>query len=445
MSLSATQPGVGRSVLVGGAATDGAGSATHSGPTDWATLRRFSERHYEPSWLRDLRSAWWQRYQDTPLPSGQEEEWRRTPLADLPRNAELLLDAPATELDHDADLAARGVIFTDLRTAVREHPELVRAHLGIGEPVESHAAFWALSLAAWTAGTFLYVPRGVEVDGTLIARLVTDRADVAFVPHTIVAAEPGASVTVLEELVSADGAAGWFGGTVEIHAQEGSRIRYARLQRLGDGVWNIGAQRVVVGTDAEVTTLNAEVGSRVTKVGLDVQMTGRGGVSRVLGLLAAGGDQHIDINSVQELVGSHTTSDLLYLAALYDRAHAAFYGRIVVRPGAKQTSSYQECRNLLLSPGAGAEPIPVLEIETNDILRCGHGATAGAIDPVQLFYAQSRGLDADEAERMIVRGFFEQVVGQISSETIKALVLDALARRIGSSTAFDEADEADAA
>ncbi len=100
---------------------------------------------------------------------------------------------------------------------------------------------------------------------------------------------------------------------------------------------------------------------------------------------------------------------------------------------AKATSSYQECRNLLLSPHAGAEPIPVLEIETNDILRCGHGATAGAIDPVQRFYAQSRGLSEDEAERMIVRGFFEQVLAQIHTELIRDRVLAALAPRIGES------------
>jgi Fe-S cluster assembly protein SufD len=160
-------------------------------------------------------------------------------------------------------------------------------------------------------------------------------------------------------------------------------------------------------------------------------MKGAGGTSRVLGILAAGDDQLIDINTVQDLAADHTTSDLLYLSALYDRAHASFYGVTNVRQGTKQTSSYQECRNLLLSPQAGAEPIPVLEIEANDILRCGHGATAGAIDPTQLFYAQTRGLDADAAERMIVRGFFEQVVGQINDETIRQRILAALAGRIG--------------
>jgi Fe-S cluster assembly protein SufD len=161
-------------------------------------------------------------------------------------------------------------------------------------------------------------------------------------------------------------------------------------------------------------------------------MSGKGGMSKVLGLLAAGDDQQIDINTVQDLAADHTTSDLLYLSALYDRAHASFYGITNVRHGTRQTSSYQECRNLLLSPQAGAEPIPVLEIEANDILRCGHGATAGAIDPTMLFYAQTRGLDPDAAERMIVRGFFEQVVGKIDDETIRERVLAALARRIGS-------------
>jgi len=133
-------------------------------------------------------------------------------------------------------------------------------------------------------------------------------------------------VTLLEELVSPDGAPGWFGGTVEIHALRGARVQYANLQRLGDAVWNIGAQRVDVGPDATVTTLNTQVGSRVTKLGLDLRMSGKGGTSLLLGLLAAGDDQHIDINSLQDLIADHTTSDLLYLSALYDRARASFYG-----------------------------------------------------------------------------------------------------------------------
>jgi Fe-S cluster assembly protein SufD len=406
---------------------------------DAEAIAGISGRLDEPDWLRSLRSTWWQRAAETPPPTGLEEEWRRTSLDGLPRDAELLANAPALEVDLPADAADAGVILTDLRTAVREHPELIRRYLGQAEGPASHAHFWALAHAAWTGGVFCYVPAGVSVDGAMVGRTSVPAADATFLPVTLLVAEEDSSVTLLEEVGSPDGGAGWFGGVVDIRAEQGSRVRYANLQQLGDGAWNIGAQRVAVGQDAVVTTLNAELGSRVSKVGLDVRMNGRGGTSKVLGLLAAGEDQKIDINTIQDLAADHTTSDLLYLSALYDRAHAAFYGVTNVRHGTRQTSSYQECRNLLLSPEAGAEPIPVLEIEANDILRCGHGATAGAIDPTTLFYAQTRGLDAESAQRMIVRGFFEQVVSQIGDETIRARVLAALAKRIGSDVSYEVA------
>jgi Fe-S cluster assembly protein SufD len=441
---------------------------------DLDVVLAISQANHEPDWLRDLRRSWWERAEATPWPTGKEEEWRRTPLDKLPRDVELLLDPPRIVCELDDELARAGVIFSDLRDALRDHPELVRRVLtereaasgakapdaaealpdgsvgplqtvGSGEwgpgvaEFDSHDKFWALAQAAWTGGTFLYVPADVAVEDALLARSVIDRGHVAYFPLTLVLAERGARVSLMDEFLSPDGEPVWFGGIADIRSGNGAWVRYANLQRLGNATWNIGAQRVLVGPGADVTTLNAEIGSSVTKLGLDVRMTGDGGTSRLLGLLAAGEDQHIDINAFQDLSASHVTSDLLYLSALYDRARAAFYGVTKVRSHAKQTSSYQECRNLLLSPEAGAEPIPVLEIETNDILRCGHGATAGAIDPVQLFYAQSRGLPPKQAERMIVRGFFEQVVAQIDSEPIKARVLEALAARIGSADVIEAA------
>jgi Fe-S cluster assembly protein SufD len=398
---------------------------------DADAIGRIGEHLDEPDWLRASRASWWERAEKTPPPTGQEEEWRRTDLAGLPRDGRLILDAPRLDVTLPPGAAEAGVILTDLRDAVREHPELVRRAFGQADGPASHAHYWALAHAAWTGGLFCHVPRGVIVDGTLVARTVLPEAGGTFLPVSLVLAEDESVVTLLEQTVSPDGEPGWYGGVVEVVAGRGASVKYANLQQLGDAAWNIGAQRVEVGPDAQVTTLNAEVGSRVTKVGLDVAMAGKGGTSKLLGLLAAGGDQHIDINAHQALAADYTTSDLLYLSALYDRSRAAFYGVTVVEAGTKQTSSYQECRNLLLSPEAGAEPIPVLEIKANDILRCGHGATAGAIDPIQLFYAQARGLDPLTAERMIVRGFFEQVVRQIGDETIREHVLAALANRIG--------------
>jgi Fe-S cluster assembly protein SufD len=399
---------------------------------DADAIGTISDRFAEPDWLRQRRAAWWQRAEATAWPSGLEEEWRRTSLAELPRDGALAVDPPSVSCALDPEAAEAGVVFSDLRQAMHDHPELVQRLLGDTTTIASHAHFWALAQAAWTGGTFLYVPPGVTVEVPLSAHMAQPGGGTSYFPLTLIVAERASSVTLLEEVTSPDGEASWFGGITDVRIGPEARVRYANLQLLGDGAWHLGAQRVEVGQDAEVTTLNAEIGSAVTKLGLDLRMLGTGGTSRLLGLLAAGGKQHIDINTVQDLAASHTTSDLLYLSALYDEARAAFYGVTKVRAEAKGTSSYQECRNLLLSPNAGAEPIPVLEIETNDILRCGHGATAGAIDPIQLFYAQTRGLSADEAERMIVRGFFEQVVAQIHSEPIRERVLDALAARIGS-------------
>ncbi|MFN2483647.1 MAG: SufD family Fe-S cluster assembly protein [Candidatus Limnocylindria bacterium] len=415
--------------------------APRSLPLDGAPVARICAALDDPDWLRSLREAWWDRYGRTPFPSGKEEEWRRADLTEAPFGAELLLDPPPPALGLlgvpdgtplAPQLAEAGVVFTDLRTAVREHPELVRTYLGSGESLPSHAKFWALAQAAWTGGVFLHVPAGVDVDGPLLARTSIDLRGAAHFPQTIVVAGPNSRVTLVEEFTSGDGGEpGWTAGAVDLRAAEGARVRYVNLQRLATSAWNLGFQRAEVGPSADLATLNVEVGSRLTKLGTQVRMTGDGGTSRLLGVLAAGDDQVIDVNSYQDLAASHTTSELLYLSALYERARASFYGIIRVRPGTRQTSSYQECRNLLLSPHAGAEPIPVLEIESNDILRCGHGATAGALDPTQLFYAQTRGLDPDTAAKMIVRGFFEQVLGKLDEASVKELMLAALAPRIG--------------
>src|SRR5438093_1507785 len=213
-------------------------------PLDAAGVDGISDRFDEADWLRTLRRSWLERALETPLPSGQEEEWRRTSLKELPRDGQLATEVEFRPELPDDRLADQGVIFTDLPTATREHPEILRRFLGQTDGVASHAAFWALSLAGWTGGTFLYVPRGLEVDGTLIARITQARSDATFLPHSLLIADEGSSVTLLEETVSPDGAAGWFGGTVAVHALQGSRVRYANLQRLGDRVWNIGAQRV---------------------------------------------------------------------------------------------------------------------------------------------------------------------------------------------------------
>ncbi|HYM53668.1 MAG TPA: Fe-S cluster assembly protein SufD, partial [Candidatus Dormibacteraeota bacterium] len=177
---------------------------------DAATVAAISDRLGEPDWLRQRRASWWARMEATPWPSGLEEEWRRTSLAELPRDAALATDPPSIRCVLDPDLADAGVVFSDLRLAVRDHPELVQRHLGETTTLASHEHFWALAQAAWTGGTFLYVPAGVTIERPLTAHLAQPGGGTAYFPLTLVVAERGSSVTLMEEVASPDGEASWF-------------------------------------------------------------------------------------------------------------------------------------------------------------------------------------------------------------------------------------------
>jgi Fe-S cluster assembly protein SufD len=203
------------------------------------------------------------------------------------------------------------------------------------------------------------------------------------------------------------------------------------VQRFSDDVWAIGQQRNISERDSVLANFNVLVGSKRTKLGVESDIRGNGAQVKLYGLVAAGDQQRIDVNSLQRVDGKASTSDLLYLSALYEAAHAIFYGVIRVEPTSSGTGSYQECRNMLLSKNAGADPIPVLEILTNDVARCGHGATAGSLSDEDLFYVMSRGLDRPTAEQLLVRGFFQRVVNDIPDVQIRTRVTDALAPRIG--------------
>src|SRR3989304_3988533 len=197
---------------------------------DPSLIEALSVARGEPDWLRAERLARAGRYLATPWPTGSEEEWRRTPLTDLPIDAPLD-ETAATEVSGlDPDAAARGVVFAPLAEAVATHPELVRPHLTDTTPgPATHATFWELARAAWTTGTFLYVPPRVTVELVLRARTVQSRAGAATFPRTLVVVGEDSQVTLLEEFASPDGGAGWFGGTVEVRAERGSRVRYASL------------------------------------------------------------------------------------------------------------------------------------------------------------------------------------------------------------------------
>ncbi len=405
-------------------------------PLDRATVERLSVGRGEPDWLLAARLGALDRYERATWPTGQEEEWRRFPLRDLP-TAELarVVDTEHPPSEYGAvplDAARRGLIFDRMINVAREHPDLVRRWLPDGDGIHSHEAFRALAGALFAHGSaFLYVPAGLQVELPLEVHKHWSAGSEPMVFRTIVVAEAGSSVTLVEELSSARGGPRLAVPSLEVHAGPGASVRYVGIHRFADDVWEIGQQRFVSARDSAVHGFNVLIGGARTKLGVGSDIRGDGAEVKLYGLVAGADSQRIDVNSHQRLDGKGSTSDLLYLSALYDAAKAIYYGVIRVEPTSSGTGSYQECRNILLSDKAGADPIPALEILTNDVARCGHGATAGALEEDELFYVMSRGLGRIESEQLLVRGFFQRVVAAIPEPQVRARVLAALAPRIG--------------
>ncbi len=355
---------------------------------DPKTVEQHSLRRDEPQWLRDARLEAAARLGPDSWPTGQEEEWRRFPLKDLPEGplVSTLDHLPGIQFKLEPEAAAQGVIFKGLLRASLDNPDLVRPHIAPGDGIPSHAAFRAIADALWSAGsTFVHVPADVIVDRPIVVDKVWPAGGDAMLSRTIVVAERGSTVF----------------------------------------------QRFRSASDSDLAVHNVFAGEGRSKVGIESDMEGNGATVKLYGLVAAGDSQRIDVNSFQQVDGKGSQSDLLYLSALYDHAKAVFYGKIRVEATSSGTGSYQECRNMLLSKHAGADPIPVLEILTNDVVRCGHGATAGALGDEDLFYAMSRGFDRDQAQQLMVHGFFRRVINHLDDEHVRQRVLTALRPRIG--------------
>ncbi len=419
----------------------------------------------EPEWLVRRRLDAWRTYEETPFPTGFEEEWRRTPISDivvegvaplapgrpavahpgdLPEGVRELWDEKAAAgglvLQHDsdtvhvhlaADAAARGVIFTDLHTAAREHADLFQRYVGRAVPADEWK-YTALNQALWSGGVFLYVPPDIEVELPLSYALAHTAEGVASFPRTLVIADRGAKVTFIQESLSPTlGSTGFANGVTEVFAGEGAQLTVVDVQRWGGNVKNFSTLRAVLEPQAAFTGIILGIGGLLTKSRFDISMPQPGSRGELLGLMLGSERQHFDYNTLQDHVGHHTASDLLFKAALQDEASLAWYGVVKVHKNASASEASQTSRNLLMSDRAKAAPIPVLEIEAYAVLRCSHAAAAGPVDEDQLFYLQARGIPPAEAEQMLVQGFFQDVLDRVPSEQLREKVGAVLGQKLG--------------
>ncbi|MCK5429591.1 MAG: Fe-S cluster assembly protein SufD [Anaerolineales bacterium] len=342
----------------------------------------------------------------------------------------VMLPGNEVRVNINPELTSKGVIFSDLATAQREHPEILKKVLGeVVKPGEGK--FAALAGAMAESGVLVYVPRGVEVSQPLHSILWGPGVGFAYFSHILVWLEEGASLTYIHEAASNTEIEGQtlHAGIVELFVGEGANLRFVELQSWGEHVWNFSHERARVSRDANIDWIFGAVGSHLTKNFSDIDLVGQGATGRMSGFYFTDGDQHLDHDTQQNHLAPNTTSDLLFKGALNDQSRSVWQGMIYVAPGAQKTDGYQANRNLTLSRQARADSIPGLEILADDV-RCTHGATIGKIDPEHVFYLRSRGIPYDEAERLIVEGFFDPIMQRIPFEGVRARFQDAILEKM---------------
>jgi Fe-S cluster assembly protein SufD len=389
-----------------------------------------TDSHVFPEWFRDQQGTAWKQFESLPQPTRKDQAWRfsNVGLLDL---APFQISAPLSEDDRQnvlkyshgldefagrmifandqlverdivsEDLKRRGVIFQPLDRAMVEHADLFRKYFMSTDATLGSAKFAALHKALVSSGTFLFVPRGVEIELPVEIFHWLRHDNMSVFPHLLLVTDELAKVTVIEHFRSCDQRAPGFAcGVNDLIAGPGAKVTYVCAQTWGEKVITLQMNSTVVDHDASAMSLNLHVGSRYSRFESLSRLIGEGSRSDLLAVAVAKHEQEFDARTLQDHVSPRTASDLLYKNALDDRARTIFGGLIRVEPHAHFADAYQKVRNLLLSDDAEANSMPGLEILADNV-RCTHGATSGQIDEDQLFYLRTRGIPTKIAQRLL--------------------------------------------
>jgi Fe-S cluster assembly protein SufD len=400
-----------------------------------------------PDWLQARRLAAAERFAAGSLPDPSEEIWRYS------RISELDLDAyrPATgeaagagavanipagtedraalvivhngrvaRIEIDPALAAKGLVVADAATLEDGDDLLGRT------PVAD--VFTDLNTAFIPGATVVRIPRGKIVDQPIVIVHHLDGDGIASFSRTIVLAGENSDATVIEHQSSSDVSA-FSDPVVDLDVADSARLRYLNVQDLGARVFQVGYQASRVGRDATLQSSVVALGGDYARVRTDSRIDGKGGTSYLTAVYFADGARMHDFRTIQDHIAPKTTSDLLFKGAVSDTARSVYSGLIRVGKEARGTNAYQTNRNLVLSEGAGAESVPNLEIETNDVI-CSHASAVGPIDDEQRYYLESRGIPPEVAERLIVLGFFGEVLDRLPASSAIAGLRATLVRRL---------------
>jgi Fe-S cluster assembly protein SufD len=400
-----------------------------------------------PAWFLAQKRAAWKQFESLPNPTRKDQAWRFSnvglldltpfgisgPLSEddrknvrkyshgLEQYAARMIFANDQLIERDVvseELKKRGVIFQPLERAMVEHADLFQKYFMSTEAPLGSAKFAALHKALVSSGTFLFVPRGLEIELPIEIFHWLRHDKMSIFPHLLLVADELAKVTVIEHFRSCDQrAAGFACGVNDLIAGPGAKVTYVCAQDWAENVIALQMNTTVVDHDASAMSLNLHLGSRYSRFESLSRLVGEGARSDLLAVAVARHQQEFDARTLQDHISPHTASDLLYKNALDDRARTIFGGLIRVEPHAHFTDAYQKVRNLLLSDDAEANSMPGLEILADNV-RCTHGATSGQIDEDQLFYLRARGIPTKIAQRLLVTGFLDEVVTRLDHPAI---------------------------
>ncbi|MGI0485583.1 Fe-S cluster assembly protein SufD [Pantanalinema rosaneae CENA516] len=392
------------------------------------------------AWLQATRDQAAARVQELAIPSTREEEWRFTDLSPLllvnfqaataiaPANLEawFLPEAAnsrlvfvngqyAPELSATADLPA-GVTIGNLATVGSLQSKLANY---LAKQPGAEEVFTVLNTASMTDAAVILVPRHQQVEVPIHLLFVTTGTEATIAhPRCLVVAEAGSQLTLIEDYVAIDQGVYFTNPVTEIWIEENAQVSHTRIQRDSEAAFHIGKTAVSQARDSRYSGIAVSLGGRLSRHNLEVYQTGEQTDTNLHGLTMIAGEQVGDTHSTIAYTKPHGTSNQVHKCIANDRAHAVFNGKIFVPKAAQLTNAAQLSRNLLLSPKARVDTKPQLEI-TADNVKCAHGATVSQLDNDEVFYLQSRGINADSARKLLIYAFAYDVISQIPITSLR--------------------------